>query len=471
MFTICRTARRPLLPAATTLLVLLAATQLPAIEVTTFADENGTNPAACALREAIRTLNEQTDVGGCRFSPDDSLIELGAGTFTVSLDLGVVDRIPVRRPMTLRGQGSEQTFIEPRAPFDGDLLFVSLLEPGTMQIESLSMRGMRPEFGIFNNPVSFNAESGEVLRLVDVAIRDNVMSSSGLRVQGNDGGAVHLERVVFENNTNLRVNSGAGQGGAILCSSDAELPPSITLRDVTLRNNRVVMLGRFGGNGGGMYIAGCDIDLERVTFEGNQAIGDNEAALGGGLVIDDDGTNVQARLTNVTFFGNGADLGGALFVDQSGGGLVAVELNNVTFARNTATSSGDHVFQAAGNALLRNVVFGPTAGIGCGAVTTLGFTLLGGNLDADGSCGVELFAPDPGLACELELDPGAFTATLPLRPGSAAIDAGVDNGCPAFDQRNVARPLDGDRDNFQQCDIGAYESRGLRMLSDGFERC
>jgi len=44
-----------------------------------------------------------------------------------------------------------------------------------------------------------------------------------------------------------------------------------------------------------------------------------------------------------------------------------------------------------------------------------------------------------------------------LLPGSKAIDAGDNVGCPATDQRGVAWPLDRNGDGIAVCDIGAYE--------------
>jgi hypothetical protein len=52
---------------------------------------------------------------------------------------------------------------------------------------------------------------------------------------------------------------------------------------------------------------------------------------------------------------------------------------------------------------------------------------------------------------------GGPTPTLALLAGSPAIDAGIDAGCPATDQRGVARPFDGDGDSTVRCDSGAYE--------------
>ena len=46
---------------------------------------------------------------------------------------------------------------------------------------------------------------------------------------------------------------------------------------------------------------------------------------------------------------------------------------------------------------------------------------------------------------------GGFTQTIPLLPGSSAIDTGNDATCAATDQRGVTRPQGA------HCDIGAYE--------------
>ena len=47
---------------------------------------------------------------------------------------------------------------------------------------------------------------------------------------------------------------------------------------------------------------------------------------------------------------------------------------------------------------------------------------------------------------------GGPVMTLPLLPGSPAIDAGDDAACPPTDARGVPRPFGA------HCDIGAYEA-------------
>ena len=75
----------------------------------------------------------------------------------------------------------------------------------------------------------------------------------------------------------------------------------------------------------------------------------------------------------------------------------------------------------------------------------------GNNLQFGGSvaqsCGAGIPELNPLLAPLA--DNGGFSQTLALNAGSPAIDAG--SGCPAADQRGVARPIG------PACDIGAHE--------------
>jgi hypothetical protein len=52
---------------------------------------------------------------------------------------------------------------------------------------------------------------------------------------------------------------------------------------------------------------------------------------------------------------------------------------------------------------------------------------------------------------------GGATQSFPLLPGSPAIDSGPEDGCLPVDQRNFARPRDGDDDGVPRCDRGAHE--------------
>jgi hypothetical protein len=55
---------------------------------------------------------------------------------------------------------------------------------------------------------------------------------------------------------------------------------------------------------------------------------------------------------------------------------------------------------------------------------------------------------------------GGITQTIPLLPGSAAIDAGTNDYTPTYDQRGLPR-------HYGQCDVGAFESQGFTLAKSG----
>lgn len=441
------------------LLTLLAVPGLQAIEVTTTADENGGNPDACAFREAVRTINDQSSFGGCTFSAGDSLIVLGSETYELSLNVGVSDRVELSKPMTIMGTGPDLTIIERTGAFDDDLLFVNVNEPGTILFEGFTLQGTTERF---NSAIDFLAETGVDFILRDMVFRDNVAEvGAAFRIQGDGNSPIHLERVLFEDNTSF---GSFGAGGGIDCSADeSSFTPSLHLVNVIFRNNTVEAIG--SAIGGGLGSEGCDLELENVTFDSNMAISTDQTSFGGGLAVLGGDNDNTITLTNVTFVNNSADIGGGLIQGEGSVGTLTVTLSNVTFADNSA-ENGDHFVQDAGSTSLRNVLFGPSAGDGCGDSPVL--TLLGGNMDSDASCGVERTEADPGLAGALA-NLGGFTPVLPLVDGAAAIDAGTNVGCFPFDQRRAARPFDGDGDDVSVCDVGAFEVVDAEIFFDGFE--
>jgi hypothetical protein len=92
----------------------------------------------------------------------------------------------------------------------------------------------------------------------------------------------------------------------------------------------------------------------------------------------------------------------------------------------------------------------------------------GHNLDSGYTCGFaaagDLVGTDPLLDSLRDnggpaTGPGQATLTHALLPGSPAIDAGDDIGCPPTDQRGVARPQS------EHCDIGAYECADIAPVA------
>lgn len=225
-------------------------------------------------------------------------------------------------------------------------------------------------------------------------------------------------------------NHADGSGGAI--SSYGPL----TLEGSTLSGNSA------GGNGGGVSAYYDEVAVVNSTLSGNTAAG------AGGGIWD---YKSLLYLTNSTLSGNSAPAGGGLYgrfepYDSWGFHGAGVARNSI-LANNTG---GNCLLPAVGwNAASKN------------------------NLADDGSCGSN-FTTSPIIQLAPLGNYGGLTETMPLLPGSSAIDSGDTATCAEFmpppltlpdnsiryphslsvrglDQRGVTRPQG------PACDIGAFE--------------
>ena len=256
----------------------------------------------------------------------------------------------------------------------------------------------------------YNSQSNPVL--MNVAFYDNTATHSG-------GGMFNSESSPTLTNITFSGNSASSMGGG-MSNSDSIL----VLKNVTFRNNTA-------HGGGGMHNYHGSLTLTNVTFSGNSA------TYGGGMSND---LCISLSLTNVTFSGNSAT--------EDGGGMYNYKIDNIhgsiknVIMWGDSASTGNEIYNDGGrpNISTSNVQ-------GCGGSedwTEACGVDGGGNIDADPLLGV--------LG-----DYGGFTQTLPLLPGSAAIDTGGVSICPEEDQRGITRPQGAG------CDMGAYESRGFTL--------
>jgi hypothetical protein len=271
---------------------------------------------------------------------------------------------------------------------------------------------------------------------------------------------VTLERLVLAGGDVSLGPVGDDEGGAVLADV-------LHLIDVELIGNRAVAGGA---------VSTADLRAVRTSFVGNEAelvVGDGGAVLAFGDV----------ELENVTFVGNVAQRGGALWMDRAGD----LSATFVTFHDNEATDGGAggagpggadlHLAEAfgtgTGTITLRGVLFGGTAadsnGPACAGDVTFdaagGSPIWTGSFERVRSVGGVAEAASCGGPAGSVLEALTFgtVAFLPgtsplLEPaaGSATIGAVTcGDGWPATDQRGVTRPQ-GDA-----CDAGAVERVAL----------
>jgi CSLREA domain-containing protein len=284
-------------------------------------------------------------------------------------------------------------------------------------------------------------DGGAIDRVFDLVSPANITISGVTIRNGNPGAAagggafntgggttLTLNHAIIANNT------APAEGGAFAIGAGGS---TVTLNDVAITNNT--------SPGSAVNVGlGSTFTLTIGTISGN-----SDSAINNG------GTT---NLTNVTMVGNiTAGNGGAISNKATG----TVNLTNVTISGNTAPAVNvGGIINLAGIVNLKNTIVANSLGSNCGGA----MTLLGGNLSTDATCGLPVTLP-ANLGLELSLiDNGGTQLTLSLLPGSPAIDAGV-AGCPATDERGIARPVDGNipLDGVAICDIGAFEFRPQKI--------
>ncbi|WZO99346.1 choice-of-anchor Q domain-containing protein [Isosphaeraceae bacterium EP7] len=255
-----------------------------------------------------------------------------------------------------------------------------------------------------------------------------------------------------------------GEGGGLYNATFGVL----TLNNCTVSGNGVG--GAYGGNGGGLANNGT-ATLNNCTISGNAS------SRGGGVLNNAANVAVagygRVTLTNCTISGNralanvGTSLGGGV---ENLGSYSLVQLLNCTISGNYAggqatgggsyTGVGGGLSISAGKAYLTNCTV--SSNDGGGLRIGFGTAKLSNTIVADGVNGAisgsnNLIGGNPLLG-PLG-DYGGPTQTMPLLPGSPAINAGtsVIPSAVALDQRGKVR--------VGAIDIGAFESQGFTLTA------
>ena len=284
---------------------------------------------------------------------------------------------------------------------------------------------------IYNNSVSNNVEAENsfgggienlnMLTLTDSIVRDN---------SAPFGGGIYNEGNLTVSGSDLYSNMATTRGGGIHNTFN------MTVETSNIHDNEAG-----SGGGGGISSEGGGVLVQQTAVYNNSATGS-----GGGIVHNVLAGANSFIIINSTISGNSTQgAGGGL----RNAGVASTSLNFVTMRNNQSiVVSGQSVSVNAGTLTLKNSLIATNqSGNNCsGTMTSQGY-----NIANDGSCGLTGTADMPNTTPLLGplQDNGGGTLTHALLVGSPAIDSG--NGCPAVDQRGVARPF-GD-----ECDRGAYE--------------
>jgi hypothetical protein len=278
---------------------------------------------------------------------------------------------------------------------------------------------------------------------------------------------------------NYSPSGNGGRGGAIFNNSG-----TLTVSNLIISNNKGVL-------GPGIYNSGTLV-VSNSTFSGNIS----ESGHGGGIYN-------QGTLTVIssTFTGNWGYFGGGIMNNSPAPGTCAsasaATIVNSTFSGNSAGSGGSGIYNNYGvitllfNTITANSSGGVFSRNDDGTCTKVGSNIIVNNTGYDVRSGYttqRFYSLDhnligvAGMNVDFNLefnqpndqvdvtDPklGAFgnyggsTQTIPLLPGSPAIDTGNDGVCPEFDQRGSTRAGSG-----AHCDIGAFESQGFSLAITG----
>lgn len=396
-------------------LLLLSATTVSAANITV---TNTNNTGAGSLRAAITAA-----------APGDTILFAPGLSGTITL----ASSLTINKNLTIIGPGA-------------DLLTIS----GNNNVRVLSI-----------------GTSASIVNISGLTIA-NGRATNGGGIQINTTGTVNLTNCAITNNSafNAQIAVATATGGGIQKINNGTLNITGCTFSGNSASGAAFAVG--SGFGGALASAGGTVNITNSTFYANLANGFTLAAsiaVGGSIFNVAPGT---MSITNSTIVGNIATattfigslgLGGGIANGVAGVGEGTVQLKNTIVARNSATTTGADV---------------------SGSFVSQGYNLIGSN---NGSTGFANGVNNDKVGSDVTpINPllapfgyyGGATQTLPLIPGSPAIDMGMAVAGLTTDQRGFSRPVDfADVPNApggNASDIGAFERQDPEAFVPGIQR-
>jgi hypothetical protein len=249
------------------------------------------------------------------------------------------------------------------------------------------------------------------------------------------------------------IYDGPGQGGVTISGNNASRVLQIDSGVTASISGLTISGGQTASAGAGIFNSG-NTALVDCTISGNTAGTGSGTVQGGG--IDNNGT---LSLTSSTISENSAY---GSYYESHGGGIENSGLLTVTGSTISGNSApypgGGGIENSGGTVILANTIvagngYGDIVGPVTGTYNLIGTGGSGGLVN--GVNGNLVGVANPWLGALGNY--GGPTDTIPLLPGSPAIDAGTSAGATATDQRGEPR--------VNGIDIGAFESQGFTMTA------
>jgi CSLREA domain-containing protein len=365
---------------------------------------------ACSLRAAVQQSGAFGGSNRVLLDQDVYLVELGPILLTADNDTTVVGA-------TRAGSIVDGAF--------GSRLF-DVEGAAMLTLQTLTLRHGRSGDG-----GAIRVRGLATLHLDDVTVQDCESTA--------DGGAIRVTTGTVEiAHSTLLGNQANADGGAVRISDG-----TLTVTDSTIAGNES------GSDGGGIRISMGELSVTRSTISGNMGGSD-----GGGIRVSDGTTSLE----NSTVTGNDAGSRGGGLRHSKG----TVNILSSTITDNDAGRGGGISTDSATTTLTSSIVAlnrdDDEIDVDCDTDTGL-YQSGGANIDGDGSCGLmnTLDQPETDPLLFLLANRGGPTEVHALRPGSPALEAGINANCPLEDQRGFPRPVDYDLDLLASCDIGSVE--------------